>query len=108
MSAHTINRPVPRVLAMAVSLASRAFNTAPASEASEEIGCLPATAPRQIRPGDYHAPAAAFRRQPAGHAMAERETKHSIRHGNRQIEDETGRLAARRNDSGPGREAGGG
>src|SRR5881227_3380867 len=66
MSAHTINRPVPRVLAMAVSLASRAFNTAPASEASEEIGCLPATAPRQIRPGDYNAPAAAFRRKPAG------------------------------------------
>src|ERR1044071_8551354 len=40
MSAHTINRPVPRVLAMAVSLASRAFNTARTSEASEEIGCL--------------------------------------------------------------------
>src|SRR5205823_14657736 len=102
MSAHTINRPVPRVLAMAVSLASRAFNTAPASEASEEIGCLPATAPRQSRPGDYNAPAAALRRKPAGYAMAERETKHIIRQWNRAIEDETRRRAARGKDAGPG------
>jgi hypothetical protein len=88
---------------MAVSLASRAFNTAPASEASEEIGCLPATAPRKIRPGDYNATAAAFRRKPAGYAMAERETKHIIRQWNREIEDETRRLAARGKDSGPWR-----
>src|SRR5438045_8575029 len=103
MSAHTINRPVPRVLAMAVSLASRAFNTAPASEASEESGCLPATAPRQIRPGDDNAPAAAFRRNPAGYAMAEREPKHISRQWNREVEDEARRLAARGQDSGPGR-----
>jgi hypothetical protein len=83
---------------MAVSLASRAFNTAPASEASEEIGCLPATAPRKIRPGDYNATAAAFRRKPAGYAMAERETKHIIRQWNREIEDETRRLAARKDE----------
>ena len=103
MSVHTINRPVPRVLAMAVSLASRAFNTAAASEAREEIGCLPVTAPRQIQPGDYNATAAAFRRKPAGYAMAERETKHIIRQWNREIEDETRRLAARGKDSGPWR-----
>src|SRR5438067_8149595 len=100
MSAHTINRPVPRVLAIAVSLASRAFNTAPASGASEEIGCLPATAPRQIRPGDYNAPAAACRRKPSGYAMAERETKHSIRQWNREIGDGNRRLAARGQDWG--------
>lgn len=62
-----------------------------------------ATSPRQIRPGDYNATAAAFRRKPAGYAMAERETKHIIRQWNREIEDETRRLAGRGKDSGPWR-----
>lgn len=44
-----------------------------------------------------------FGAKPAGYAMAERETKHIIRQWNREIEDETRRLAARGKDAGPWR-----
>jgi hypothetical protein len=88
---------------MSVSLVSRAFNTAAPEEAREEIGACLSDKPRQIGWSDYNAAAATFRRKPAGYAMAERETKHIIRQWDREIEEETRRLAGRGKAEGPWR-----
>src|SRR5205085_8267033 len=94
MSAHTINRPVPRVLAMSVSPRLPGHLTPQRRTRRARRSGVPGDGPRQIGRRRYNAHLRHFGAKPAGPATVEPDTKHIIRQWNREIEDEARRHAA--------------